>query len=157
MIPLHFIDASRKLSDQDLTYAERRIGHPIPQDLKNIYRLSNGGYPDRQYHVDADNEIWFQKLLPIEVNPLPEDEVGLIETMKKLQKGKAIPDGWMVFGMDPGANLFACQTAANGVWYMLMDEWDQAESARQNWDRSSKLLAPSIGDFFDGLQEDSPF
>lgn len=96
IIPLDFIDAGRKLSDHDLNYAERRIGLPIPQDLKNIYRLSNGGYPDRQYHVDADNEIWFQKLLPIEVNPLSEDEVGLIETMEKLQKDKAIPDGWMV-------------------------------------------------------------
>jgi hypothetical protein len=157
MIPLDFIDAGRKFSDHDLADAEFRIGRIFPQDLKKIYRLSNGGYPDRQYHADAYNEIWFQKLLPIEVKPLPEDEVGLIETMEKLKKDKTIPDGWIVFGMDPGANLFACQTVVNGMWYMPMDEWNQAESAKQNWDRSSKRVAQSIGDFFDGLQEESPF
>lgn len=88
---------------------------------------------------------------------LPEDEIGLIETMQKLEKDNAIPDGWIVFGMDPGANLFACATAMNGVWYMPMDEWDQAETAAQNWHRSAKHLAPSIETFFDGLQEEAPF
>lgn len=56
--------------------------------------------------------------------------------------------------MDAGANLLACQTAKDGVWYMPMDEWDQTQTAAQNWERSCKYLAPSIEAFFDGLQEE---
>lgn len=112
----------------------------IPEGLKKVYRLSNGGYPSRQYHVDDDHEIWFQRMLPIESVPLPEDEMGLIETMTKLQQDNAIPEEWIAFGMDPGANLLACQTSKDGVWYMPMDEWDQTQTIAHNWELSCKYL-----------------
>jgi hypothetical protein len=75
-------------------------------------------------------------------------------TFRRLTGEGLLPTTSIPFGRDPGGNFFLLDPKDERVWYMPMDEWDQTETAAQNWERSCKLLAPSIEAFFDGLQEE---
>lgn len=143
-------DIGPMLSDEDIAFAERQIGSPMPGAVRSFYQSRNGGYPDRRFFHDGTYESELNRIIPISpggtVNP-----DNMVEIYQMMTSEGHLPVGHLPFGGDSGGNFYLIDPSDEHVWYMPMDEWHHDESAQENWKRSGRFVARSFEDFLNAL------
>lgn len=153
MRDINIDESETGLNENDLKFAEENIGFSVPQPIADLYRTVNGGHPDRCFFNDGRYESEINRLIPLEREGRIEADY-MVGIYRSMTDAGHLPKGHLPFGEDSGGNFYLIDPADERVWYMPMDEWQDDESAEQNWARSGRTLTYGFEAFMDALVEE---
>lgn len=136
---LDVIPVDAEVIDQTL----HRLKLTVPDELRNMFIQCNGGYPRTSTYF-GKYEVSLGNLLPFGIKGTWKrrsfDEIYT----KLVLEEKVIPKELVPFGWDTGnANLLCTKSDTDEVVYWVHDDQEN----------SVKIVAPSIADFLENLEE----
>ena len=138
-----FRDARPGVSPQVLADAEKQMNLILPQDFRDMYRIVDGGVPEKHIVLTTDNDEYiFQKLFPLGV---PGQGVSIVGSYIKLHKElELIPSHLFPFASN-GTGDYWCADARSGT--VLLVPMDTS----YHFDEAVVSVASSLGEFFSFL------
>lgn len=116
------------ISDDDIRNFNEFTHANIPQPIVELYKIYNGGTPERNYFYSelADIEITINTFLPIKYK----NETGYtMESMySKFVKGKVLPSYYLPFAIDWGSNLICINLNSGEIVVIWMDKGEITEN-----------------------------
>lgn len=144
------------LSHSDIEELEKLVGAKLPDDFKEFYMKSNGGYPDQDLYIcDIEYEpLRFNEFKPVALISTPDKERtkyigGCYQTMIHRN---AIPQNILPFGLDDGGNFFCLNLDNYSIGYYAMDSYDNEKSINENHKELWQELNHSFSEFINSLK-----
>jgi len=129
---MKFEECEIQLTEQDIAAAEASLGIRLPPELRELYFVSNGGYPDPYVHEDDNLDTVVSEFLPLR------SERGrgtaLVTYRLLVRKKRIVPAHFFPFAVDGGGDYFFVDCASpQGLVYFYAS------------DNTEPLLALGVG------------
>jgi len=157
-IGLVLANGEGKLTGDDWFEIERKLGFPLPSDMKTLYLSSNGGEPSPNVWVDP-----LKKWEPIEIRDFfpflykadqnndahfTADGIAVMGW-----KRNTLPQGFLPFAIDWGGNYLCVNLNDGTIFYVTRDTWDESLSPQDNFKKGARKIAGSFSDFMKNINE----
>lgn len=140
-----FSDSMSPISDDDIRNFNELTHAIIPQPIVELYKIYNGGTPERNYFYSelADIEITINTFLPIKYK----NETGCtMESMySKFVSEKVFPSYYLPFAIDWGSNLICVNINSGEIVVIWMDKGEITE-------KEIKVLFMDFYEFMSALE-----
>ncbi len=148
-----FSDCGRKLSIEEITSLEKKLGVTFSEDIKNYYLKHNGGTPEPDTFPATDE---YEPIIISSFLSMKEDSSGggtLEETYEKgISKGY-LPNDLVPFAVDWGNN-YLCFDSMGKVYFFATDSWFDDLSTEENINKNKRLLCDTFNQFINSLVDE---
>jgi hypothetical protein len=135
--------AGKKLSETELALVEKKIGGPLPPQLREHYSLYNGGAPQKQWFLDGDGDEYSLHAFKPMLHRRVEGETLFEDTVVNMRKRNLLLKPYLPFATDDGGNFF-CIRPDGSIYYCAMDSSEKLPNEGQR-------LAKSLVELVDGM------
>jgi cell wall assembly regulator SMI1 len=118
---MKFETPEAKISISDLESIERDIGLTLPDDMKSMYLLSNGGSPDPYVYEDDRLDTIVSNFLPIKSSKGKRTAVDVYKHL--VLQNKIVTCNFFPFAVDGGGDYFFvdCSTIDGNTYFFRSD------------------------------------
>lgn len=150
-----FYDSERQLNVQDIEDCELKLGITIPDSIKQLYLISNGGRRSKNIFKVAEQpyEYEISHFLSMKYNEdFKNDPDFLLEGIALEQWNKAkMPKDLLPFALDYSNGFITININTGKIYRYLRLEWDDKLSPLENFDKNTYYLSESLEKFLKDL------
>ena len=153
MLDLVYRDQRPALTPAQKEALKARFGELVYESfLSKVYKNGNGGAPLKQIITSLEQiEYWFQYVFPVP-GDIESEKNNIFKNNDHYKEEGIVPEDYIIFAEDPGANLFSVNKETGGVYYHATDMWDEDASLSENHDESISLVSADIDVFLHSLR-----
>lgn len=143
-----FENIAPPLSELDIKRVEKRLGVRLPQDLREHYRLHNGGRPRPRFFLAYGDAYDVDNFLSMNTGA---NGTSFEETYALLvDQSPEFPRGYIPFADDSSGDLFLYSVRPESYGSIMFISHEDYEDE----DRYVVFLAPSLKEFLEALTEE---
>lgn len=137
---------ARRLKEADLVAIEKKIGFPLPKELRAHYLKHNGGVPERRHFVDAMGyEYEIQRLVSMREPAFAGDVLFETSYENLVTKKGLIPKQLVLFARGSGGDFYCIDREDGAVVFYAMEHCLEPK-------RAARKIAKSLAEFLDGME-----
>lgn len=147
MTPNTIVDPGPPLSTGDLDDVERRIGRPLPTELRAFYLTNNGGTPKRRcFYDEKEGEHALHEFLVMK-HPRSPSTVLFEDTFDRLQTKGLLPEKDIPIAVNEGGDYYLLNEDTGNVYFYAMDYANDPG-------RAFRRVAASLHEFLNSMISD---